>query len=108
MSSKSDLAARAQRLRQRREPAVETAAAKGDRTAPDNRTAAVPRVKPVRVTTDLPPQTHRALTAMSVDLAQQLGVARVPHSDIVRALLAELETDPQLQRKVCSRLRSVQ
>lgn len=104
MSSKDNLAARAQRLQQRREPAAEPATPNSDRPTATGRTAAAPRVKPVRVTTDLSPQAHRALTAFTAELAQELGVARVAHSEVIRALLAELETSPELRAAVTSRL----
>lgn len=92
MNSNSELAARAARLSQRRS---------AEERAPAVR---APRVRPVRVTTDLPPQTYRFLLSFAAALAEETEQARVPHSDIIRALLAELETDAVLRAAVAARV----
>lgn len=66
---------------------------------------AAPRTAPVRVTTDLAPQMYRSMTDFASEAAVATGRPRVFHTDILRALLAELETSSSLQAAVLSRLR---
>lgn len=73
-------------------------------TAQSNRPR-TPRTKTVRITTDLSPRSYRQLMAFCADLADQLGVARVTHSDIIRTLVSVLTTDSELQRNVEEKMR---
>ena len=93
MSRNAEMEERAAKLAQRK-PAE-----------PPKRTA-TPRTSPVRLTTDVAPQTHRALARIAADLAERTGQARVNYTDILRALIAELEVDEDLQAAVAERLSS--
>jgi len=64
----------------------------------------VVRTRPVRLTADLSPGAYRALTQLGQDLAEQTGRARVPHVEIVRALIDELAEDGELRARVARRL----
>ena len=109
MTSKAELAARAARLSGRQptsrtvdaaaEPAGESQVVK-----PPHRPA--PRAKPVRVTTDLAPQSYRGLLAYSAGLAEDLGRAKVPHVEVIRALITELNTNPALQETIGKAVRA--
>ncbi|MBG6059795.1 hypothetical protein RCH16_003157 [Cryobacterium sp. MP_M5] len=59
-----------------------------------------PRAKPVRVTTDLAPQSYRALLAYCAEMAEDLGRAKVPHVEVIRALISELNANTELQATV--------
>ncbi len=101
--SKSDIANRAAKLGERKggrptEPETEETPVAQPRTAP--------RAKPVRVTTDLAPQSYRALVSYCQDLAENLGRAKVPHVEVIRALVAQLEDDPALQATIGSAVRA--
>lgn len=103
MSSKN-LAARAARINQRpsapeADPAEEAAA-----KAPAARPAVI-RADPIRVTTDLAPQSYRALIGFCADLAAQLGRAKVAHTIVIRELVAQLEADKELQAAVAESVR---
>lgn len=110
MSPKAgDLAARARatQTRGKSAPAAQPAPAADDAEQVPQRAvpAASPvRVKPVRITTDVPPQMYRFLSEYSADTAATLGKARVPGSEVVRALLDELQASPHLQDQVRARL----
>lgn len=106
MSKQSDLAARAAKLTTRtaagRPPAAEEPG-RGDvaEVAPKRPAArAVPRAKPVRVSADLAPQDYRALLAYSAAMAEELGRAKVAHVLVIRALVSELNANPELQRTI--------
>lgn len=97
MSRKSDEVAR--RAAQIQRPArISTPLSEATEPAPTPRT--VPRAKPIRITTDLAPQSYRALGDFCADLAGTLGRARVPHSEVIRALVAELAADEALRTRV--------
>lgn len=101
--SKADIAARAARLGERKASrAVEPTSGE----TPVAREPA-PRAKPVRVTTDLAPQSYRQLVAYCQRLAEELGRAKVPHVEVIRALVGELETDPELQATIATTVRNV-
>jgi hypothetical protein len=62
--------------------------------------AGAPRSKPVRLTTELEPQTYRQLTGYCTETAETIGATRVPHAVVVRALIARLESDPALRSTI--------
>lgn len=62
--------------------------------------AGAPRAKPVRLTSTLEPQTYRQLTSFCAEAADAIGAARVPHAAVVRALIARLESDPDLRAAI--------
>jgi len=90
-----DIAARAAKLSERR-PGRETTPAR----------ATLPRAKPIRVTTDLSPQDYRHLVAYCADLAEHLGRAKVPHTEVIRALVSRLEQDPSLRETITGELKA--
>lgn len=61
-------------------------------------------VKPVRITTDVTPAAYRALTAFSGELAASLGRPKIAHTEVVRALLAQLEDDPELRITIAAKI----
>ena len=109
MTSKAELAARAARLSERQpasRPADAAAEPPGESQAVKPLHRAAPRAKPVRVTTDLAPQSYRGLLAYSAGLAEDLGRAKVPHVEVIRALIAELQTNPALQETISKAVRA--
>lgn len=100
--SQANIAARAAKLGERRAGRVVDP---GSPEPSDTRAKVVPRAKPVRVTTDLAPRSYRALVAYCQSLAETLGRAKVPHVEVMRALVDQLETDPVLQSAVENTLR---
>lgn len=61
----------------------------------------------MRVTVDLEPLDRRRLNIWCADAATALGVpvGRAGAGDAIRALLAELHTDPELQVRVIAGMR---
>ena len=90
MTKKDELAARAAGLAARPVVAGKPTASRGH----------APRTAPIRITADLAPQSYRALLAYCADLAEEIGQAKVPHVEVIRALISELEVNPGLQRSV--------
>ncbi|MGO1489454.1 MAG: hypothetical protein ACTHWA_13025 [Arachnia sp.] len=101
--SKTDIAARAAKLGDRKGGRATESSVEDQPTV----SAPVPRAKPVRVTTDLAPQSYRELVAYCQRLAEDLGRAKVPHVEVIRALVGELETNPELQATVANTVRRV-
>ena len=66
----------------------------------------VVRSKPVRITADLSPQVYRGLIEYAAELAATQGRARVAHVHVVRALVAELVENGELQKAIAQRVRS--
>lgn len=91
--NKEQLAAQAARVNRPRPERNES-------TAVQSRPATPPRTKPVRVTADLAPQSYRGLVAFCTDLAGQLGRAKVPLVEVIRALVDQLDDDPQLRSQI--------
>lgn len=103
MSKAADIAARAAKLSERR-GGRETP---GDTvSSPTNQAKSAPRAKPVRVTTDLAPQSYRQLVAYCTELAETFGRAKVPHAEVIRALIAELEADSNLRLVIADSVRA--
>ena len=96
MSKKDEMAARAAQL------ATRAARPAADEPPPARRPA--PRARPVKLSTEISPNRHRFLAGFVLEAAQQAGRARVAHSEVVRALLDELEADPALQARVTAKL----
>lgn len=101
MSRADDIKARAAALSNRRAPAVQDApdVAAGPPVTRATQNLA-PRAKPVRVTTDLAPQSYRALLSYCAEMAEDLGRAKVPHVEVIRALISELNANPELQATI--------
>lgn len=70
------------------------------RTSRAPRSSGAVRVRPVRITTDLGATQHRALKDFCDELASGAGLARVPGSEVVRALLDQLQEDPDLKQAI--------
>jgi hypothetical protein len=110
MSKAEEMRARAARVAQR----SGQAAAPGSEAAnqptptptpmPPAPKPAVVRSKPVRITADLPPQSYRSLIDFAASLATRFGRARLPHVNVIRALVLELEEDQALQGRIASRI----
>lgn len=100
--SSANIAARAAKLGERKGG---RSAETGAQEPSGARATVVPRAKPVRVTTDLAPRSYRALVAYCQALAETLGRAKVPHVEVMRALVDQLETDPELQAAIEETLR---
>lgn len=96
----AERAARAARLAQR--PGKGTPEA--ETLAPAARPVAAPRVKPVRLSLDLAPQSYRTLKTTCDDLADELGQARVTTSEVLRVLVGLLDQDPAVRRAVSAAL----
>lgn len=92
-----DLEERKQRAAQISKRQVKRPAEEESEDAPASPRKAAPRAKPVRVTTDLPPQNYRQLVAYCAELAETLGRAKVPHAEVIRSLIAQLDSDASLQ-----------
>lgn len=101
--SSANIAARAAKLGERKGGRSADA---GVQESASTRATVVPRAKPVRVTTDLAPRSYRALVTYCQSLAETLGRAKVPHVEVMRALVDQLETDPQLQAAIEEALRT--
>ena len=95
-TSKKDAAAQAAaRLANRTPRQAETPGARAE--APG-----APRTKEVRMTTMLRPQVYRQLTSFCAEVAEDAGLARVPHAHVVRALIARLDADPALRQAIAA------
>jgi hypothetical protein len=104
--AQDERAARAARLAARPSKSASTADVETEAQAPAQRAAAAVRVKPVRLSLDLPPQNYRALKATCADLADELGAARVTTSEVLRALVTMVNQDPDVRRDVLAAIQS--
>ena len=106
MASKQDLAARARAASVRRNPEpppAEPAAEQSPQAAPARRAVTV-RTKPVRITTDLSPRAYQVLQTLTQNIAADAGRSRLPHSEVLRALIEELGDDPGLAERISKRV----
>ena len=97
MSKASDaLTAQATRAAKRgsSEPAPDTAA------PPAMPPLVGPRSRPARLTLDLAPVQHRALTVWCSDTAYELGLTKVPATSVLRLLVGQLVSDPELAARI--------
>jgi hypothetical protein len=67
-----------------------------------------PRTRAVRITADLAPLSYDRLVDYSRDVARQLGRTRVSQVEVIRALLAELDDNPDLRKAVADRIQTEQ
>ncbi len=67
--------------------------------------AGVPRSKTVRITLDLAPLQYRRLNRWCDEAAETLGVARVTSVSVLRQLLVQLDSDPELGERLLAQLR---
>lgn len=103
MSRPNDLAARAAKLSTRQpQKAARAAAAE---PAPATKPAAAPRVKPVRLSLDLAPQSYRSLKLICDELAVELGRARVTQSEVMRAMVTLLDEAPAVRQALTDAIR---
>jgi hypothetical protein len=89
--AKNDLAARA--------------AAATARDVKATRQAEAQKEKPVRLSVDIPTTAYHNLVAWCQSIALAVGVTRVNHVWIIRALIMELFEDEELQQRVVNRVR---
>lgn len=59
-----------------------------------------PRSRPARLTLDLAPVQHRALTVWCSDTAYELGLTKVPATSVLRLLVGQLTSDPELAARI--------
>jgi hypothetical protein len=59
-----------------------------------------PRSRPVRLTLDLAPVQHRKLTRWCADAAYELGLSKVPATSVIRLLIGQLASDPELAARI--------
>jgi len=71
-----------------------------DATAPPAMPPVGPRSRPARLTLDLAPVQHRALTVWCSDTAYELGLTKVPATSVLRLLVGQLTTDPELAARI--------
>lgn len=95
MSAK-DLAARAAKVNKR--PAAEEPPAK--------RSAAAPRIEPVRLSVDVSPVIYKRVSRFAEDmgLPEAAGKARIPTVEVFRALAEELAVNEELREQVAARI----
>jgi len=93
--AEDELTARATRAAKRGsgEPAADAAATPA--AAPS-----APRSRPARLTLDLAPVQHRALTVWCSDTAYELGLTKVPATSVLRLLVGQLVSDPELAARI--------
>jgi hypothetical protein len=108
MSKADEMRARAARATQRTpSPSAESRASDAATDTPSASSATRPnmvRAKPIRITADLSPQVYRGLIDYAAELASAQGRARVAHVHVVRALVAELIENVELQKAIARRV----
>lgn len=63
------------------------------------------RVKPVRITADLPPVMHSDLVMWCANTAITIGRPRIHGQEVVRTLIARLLVNPELGQEIADELR---
>jgi len=63
-------------------------------------TPLAPRSRPARLTLDLAPVQHRALTVWCSDTGYELGLTKLPATVVLRLLIGELVSDPELATRI--------
>lgn len=78
----------------------------GDAAAPaPAKTKTTPtRTEDIRLSVAISPKVYHKLVTYTNVLAMQLGLPRIPHVHVIRALLEELDTDKSLQERVGKRV----
>lgn len=79
----------------------EAPAKKGARTP-----AAAPLARPVRLSVDLGPMLYYWIIEHCIIMGRRMGRTKVPHVEVMRALVAELKSDKELQAKIDERVRT--
>ncbi len=104
MAKANDIAARAAKLNAT--PRNKTASTSAQApTEPAKASTAAPRVKPMRLTLDLAPNQYRDFNAVCRVIAEEIGEARIPGTQVLRALVAQLSDDPALRATVAELVR---
>jgi hypothetical protein len=104
MTKADELRARANRVSSRTPSRGEAGAGDQPTETPVRKPAPI-RAAPVRITADLPPVIYRALIDYPSNTAATLGRAKIAHVQVVRALVAELADDADLQSRIADRVR---
>jgi hypothetical protein len=97
-----ELRARAARQASRSRDAEPTEPA--EQSPPATRAKPAPRTGTVRITVDLAPLLHRSLKTWCSTAADELDIVSVPAAATIRALLRELDGDPELAARIRARL----
>jgi hypothetical protein len=66
------------------------------------------RTKPVRITVDLTPEDYRRMRHVVGELAADTDIPTLAHSVMWRALLRQLDSDPELFEAIAARIRTDQ
>jgi len=106
VSKADELRARAQRATGRAAASTGSTDLPNEQAAPEPTLKRAPTVRadPIRITADLPPQHYRELITYAAEIASDLGKAKVAHVQVVRALVAELAVNDDLQRRIATRV----
>ena len=78
-------------------------AASREQTA-EKKSAVVVSPKPVRLSVDIATEPYRQLISFCQDIAFNLGRSRINHVWVLRELIEELFSDPDLKERVIERL----
>lgn len=66
--------------------------------------ATAPLSEKVRLSADIAPEAYRALVSWCADIATKIGRTRIQHVWVIRALVDEMQENPELQAKIIERL----
>lgn len=86
------------------DPEAQAIPSKAKDTVVKKRKPAVPTTDLVRLSVDIKPVPYRNLMNFCQDVALEIGRVRVQHVWVMRAVLAELLEDKELQRRVIERV----
>lgn len=101
MSKADSLAAKAAKLKKRQDTELLTSVSpESTEQAQPPAQSARPRARSVRLTIDVTPNDHTALTQWCAEIAQEIDVTRVAGQELMRVLLRRALADPVLREHV--------
>jgi hypothetical protein len=86
------------------DPEAQATPSQAKENAPKKRKSAAPTTDLVRLSVDIRPVPYRNLMNFCQDVALEIGRVRVQHVWVMRAVLAELLEDKELQKRVIERV----